>query len=173
MTRITNDDLNKKILKHRTEEAMRLALHQFINQEHELHIPPDSEDADMVLSDVIEELLEARKKLAILEPLRNAWFSEHAWEEASRDPCGPEKVLEPVIRPLTPVEAPIHDAIKASAMISRKDAEKAANAELARYANPGYITNQGFIKENAMYFIDSGDCHGTENLEVLQKEQEA
>lgn len=28
-------------------------------------------------------------------------------------------------------------------------------------------------KEDALYFIDSGDCHGSENLEVLQKEQEA
>jgi predicted CopG family antitoxin len=63
MSKMTNDDLKKKILKHRTEEDMRKALSDLIHQKYTLHVPPDSEDADMVLSDVIEELLEAREKL--------------------------------------------------------------------------------------------------------------
>jgi hypothetical protein len=64
MTRVTNEDLKKNILKHRTEEDMRKALSDLIHQRHTLHVPPDSDDADMVLSDVIEEALELRKKLA-------------------------------------------------------------------------------------------------------------
>jgi hypothetical protein len=67
MTRI---DPNKKIQKAHTEQEMRLALVALINGKHTLHIPPQVEDADMVFFDIIEELLEARKKLAILEPLQ-------------------------------------------------------------------------------------------------------
>jgi len=117
MTRMTNDDLKKNILKHRSEQDMRKALIDLIHQRHVLHVPPDNEDADMVLHDVIEELLEARKKLALLEPLRNAWYSENAWEEALKDPG---KAFDAMVRPLQPVKTPIHDAIKASAMTTRE-----------------------------------------------------
>jgi hypothetical protein len=146
MTRITNEDLKKKILKHRTEEEMHRALRQFIDQEHNLHIPPDDEDADIVLYDAIDELLEARKKLAILEPLRNAWFSENAWEEALQDPG---KALDAMVRPLNPVETPIRDIIKASAITTPEDASEAANAEL--------------------YRVDCGDFAGASCLDVLRE----
>lgn len=176
---MTTIDPNKKIQKLRTEEEMRKALLQLLERKHMLSVPPQVEDADMVLSDVIEELLEARKKLAILEPLRDAWFSEHAWEEALRDPGGPGKVLEPIIRPLAPVEAPLH------AMLTREAAEKVVRASLARYEKQGdrfMYTGNPFTdnpstamqdsessKEDALYSIDCGDCHGAESLEVLQE----
>lgn len=185
MTRITNDDLNKKILKHRTELEMRMALNDFISQKYSLRIPPQVEDADMVLHDVINELLEARKKLAILEPLRDALISEHAWEEALRDPG---KVFDSMVRPLQPVKTPIHDAIKASAMTTREEAEKAANAELEPYMSlpassflhqipieidPTLPENTVKIGDSALYFIGLDDgYHGVESMEVLQEEQE-
>lgn len=139
---MTTVDSNKNIQRIRTELEMRMALNDFISQKYSLRIPPQVEDADMVLHDVISELLEARKKLAILEPLRDALISEHAWEETLRDPGGPEKVLEPVIIPLKPVKTPIHDALKDTAVTTGEDAEKAANAELEPYTDPSDISYQ-------------------------------
>ena len=57
-------DFDKKIQKHRTEEEMRKALLQLLERKHMLSVPPQVEDADIVISDVIEELLEAREKLS-------------------------------------------------------------------------------------------------------------
>ena len=57
-------DPNKKIQKAHTEQEMRMALNDFISQKYALHIPPQVGDADMVLSDAITELIEAREKLA-------------------------------------------------------------------------------------------------------------
>ena len=58
-------DSNKRMQKWRTEQEIRMALNDFISQKYALHIPPQVEDADMVLSDVIEELLQARKVLDV------------------------------------------------------------------------------------------------------------
>jgi hypothetical protein len=64
MARITE---LKRIYRYRTEEEMCNALQQFIDGKHELRIPPYEEDADMVLGDVINELLDARAKLCKIE----------------------------------------------------------------------------------------------------------
>lgn len=63
MSKVNMDDLKKKVLKYRTEYDMRKALNDLAQGRHVLHVPPDSEDADIVIHDVIEELLEAREKL--------------------------------------------------------------------------------------------------------------
>src|SRR2546429_4675317 len=72
MARITE---LKRIQKHRTEEEMNKALNQFIDQKHMLHIPPDDEDADVVLSDAINELVDARKKIEELEHLMSSYYT--------------------------------------------------------------------------------------------------
>lgn len=54
---------SKRIQKRRTEEEMRTALHNFINGKWRMSIPPQIEDDDIVLSDVIKELLDARRTI--------------------------------------------------------------------------------------------------------------
>lgn len=141
---MTTIDPNKTIQKYRREEEMRYALATLINQGHTLHIPPQVEDADIVLSDVIEELLEARKKLALLEPLRNALIEDSAWEEILQNPEAGKKVIEPIAYNFKHIETPIRDAID-TAMTTREEAEKSANAELAKYAEQGYTFTKATI----------------------------
>lgn len=100
---------------------MRKALLNLLERKHTLSVPPQVEDADMVLSDAIEELLEARKKIALLDPLRNAWISELERRETLRDRGDSWKVLEP----MTDDPALTHEI-----------AERTANALLVQYEEP-------------------------------------
>lgn len=128
---MTTIDPNKTIQKYRREEEMRKALLQLLERKHTLSVPPQVEDADIVLSDVIEELLEARKKLALLEPLRDSWISELERRETLRNRGDSWKVIDPPMVPLSPVETHIRDTD--SAIATREEAEQAANAELTPY----------------------------------------
>lgn len=128
---MTTIDPNKKIQRIRTEEEMRKALAAYTLDNVNMSIPPQSYDDDMVLSDVIEELLEARKKLSLLEPLRNAWISELEQRETLRNRGDSWKVIDPPMVPLSPVETHIRDTD--SAIATREEAEQAANAELTPY----------------------------------------
>lgn len=130
-TGMTAIDPNKTIQKYRTEEEIRKALSNLTHRKHTMTVPPQVEDADMVLSDVIEELLEARNKLALLEPLRNAWISELERREILRERGDSWKVIfEPMI-PLSLAETPIRDT--ESAIATREEAEQVANSELTQY----------------------------------------
>ena len=95
-----------------TEEEMHNALQQFIDGKHELRIPPYEEDADMVLGDVINELLEARKKIAALNTLVEWLVSDDHDREAYLAQASSEKVVDAVIEPLVPVKTPLHDVLK-------------------------------------------------------------
>jgi len=54
---------NKRIQKRRTEQEMRNALADFLYGKAQRSIPPQDDDADVILTDCIEELLEARQML--------------------------------------------------------------------------------------------------------------
>lgn len=76
----------------RTEQEMRDALKRFCNAAWGNHaannrscftIPVDDQDADIILCDAIDELLEARKKIADLEETiehDRQWDKEHVLE---------------------------------------------------------------------------------------------
>lgn len=70
------------------------------------------------------------------------------------------------------VETPIHDAIKASAMLTREAADRVAHAELAGHEQPPRFRPPVLAEAGELYSIDLGGYHGSESLEVLQKEQE-
>ena len=130
---MTTIDPNKKIQRIRTEEEMRKALAAYTLDNVHMSIPPQSYDDDIVLSDVIEELLEARKELALLEPLRDSWISELERRETLRDRGDSWKVIEPT-GPLAHAETPVRDTD--SVIISCEDtARETGEAELARHAS--------------------------------------
>jgi hypothetical protein len=91
---------------------MHNALQQFIDGKHELRIPPYEEDADMVLGDVINELLEARKKLAVLNALVERLLPDSQAREDALERASSEKVIEPCIELLQPVKTPLYDLMR-------------------------------------------------------------
>lgn len=60
---MTTIDTSKRIQRYRTAEEARHALQQFIDCKHTLHVPPQIDDADFVISDVIDELLDLREAI--------------------------------------------------------------------------------------------------------------
>ncbi len=66
----------KTIQRRRTEDTMRQALTAFCNGTAERTIPPQVDDTDIVLNDAIEELLEARAKLASIEGFMRQWLAK-------------------------------------------------------------------------------------------------
>lgn len=138
---MTTIDPNKTIHKYRREEEMRKALLQLLERKHMLSVPPQVEDADMVLSDVIEELLEARKKLEQLGTPKDRTVILR-WIEDGKERTFVSNDMEEIrarVFCLTVgqtqgvVEKIMLPEIQASAMITREEAEQAANAELTPY----------------------------------------
>lgn len=66
---------DKRIQKRRSEAEMRTALSELINNQHTLHIPPQIDDADTIINDVISELIDARR---IIESVRAFTLSFNA-----------------------------------------------------------------------------------------------
>lgn len=70
-------DSSKRIQRYRSSEEARHALTSFIYRAHRLHVPRQIDDADMVISDVIDELLDLRE---VIEKTRTdllAWADLH------------------------------------------------------------------------------------------------
>jgi ornithine carbamoyltransferase len=63
----------KHIQKRRTEQEMRNALSFFAGQRAERSTPSDIDDADIILTDCIEELLEARQQMEDVRAFVQSW----------------------------------------------------------------------------------------------------
>jgi hypothetical protein len=182
---MTTIDPNKKIQKIRTEDEIRKALLNLLERKHTLSVPPQVEDADMVLSDVIEELLEARETIEQYKAQSDAsklrtvilrWIEDGKEQAFTTDDMEALRTKAQALLVQGNVEKIM---LPEPAMTTREEAEQAGNALLSQYAEPGYITNQGFIpqsctvingKEDAMYFIDLGGYQGTESMKELREE---
>jgi hypothetical protein len=63
----------KRIQKYRTEDEMRRALSDFCKKKGVMSLPPQDDDSDIVLMDVIEELLEKRSLIEDIKGFVTTW----------------------------------------------------------------------------------------------------
>jgi hypothetical protein len=68
----------KTIQKHRSKDALDRALALFCAGTPERSIPPQVDDSDIVLSDAIAELMEARQSMADLQMWMQQWLARSA-----------------------------------------------------------------------------------------------
>jgi hypothetical protein len=63
----------KRIQKYRTEDEARRALSDLCKKKGQMSIPPQDDDSDIILTDVIEELLEKRSLLEQIKGFVMEW----------------------------------------------------------------------------------------------------
>lgn len=69
---------NKRIQKRRTADEMRNALHALVAGTAQRSIPPQVDDSDIILTDAIEELLEARQLIEDMRGFTAQWQTKLA-----------------------------------------------------------------------------------------------
>lgn len=139
---MTTIDPDKKIQRIRTEQEMRVALLNLLERKHTLSVPPQVEDADMVLSDVIEELLEARKTIeqykaqseaSKLRAVMLRWIEDGKEQTFTTDDM---EALRTKAQALFVQENVEKIMLPEPAMTTREEAERVANAGLVQYEEP-------------------------------------
>lgn len=68
--------MSKLIQKRRTEQEMRTALQNCCDRIPEMSTPPQIDDSDVILNDVIEELLEKRQILEDIKGFAQTWAAK-------------------------------------------------------------------------------------------------
>jgi hypothetical protein len=66
----------KKIQKRRTEAEMRKALQALIDGKAQRSMPPQDDDADIILIDAIEEVLESRQLIEEIKAFVQFWAAK-------------------------------------------------------------------------------------------------